>query len=75
MGGRKPYPTNRIVRAITRAVRDAGGTVTVTARGHLRVTGPKGIAIIAHRGNSWRVLKDATTDLRTYAGLDVTIKT
>lgn len=58
-------------REIARAVEDAGGTVERTAKGHLRVTGPEGTAIVAsapdsgHQGgralaNTWATLTRET---------------
>jgi len=34
-------------RAIYRAVQEAGGTVEVTGKGHLKITGPLGVAYVA----------------------------
>jgi hypothetical protein len=34
-------------RAIERAVEAAGGTVERTGQGHLKITGPRGVAIVA----------------------------
>lgn len=40
--GHRPKDTRGLIRAIT----DAGGTVTTTSRGHLRITGPHGVIVV-----------------------------
>src|ERR1019366_9005974 len=58
-------------RDIVRAVTGAGGTVERTANGHLKITGPKGVAVVAsapdtgHQGgralaNTWATITDKT---------------
>jgi hypothetical protein len=56
---------------IARAVRAAGGTVELTARGHLKVTGPCGVAFVGVHGSSWRNERNARTLIRRAAGLEV----
>ena len=62
---------SREARVIVAAVQDAGGTVERTAKGHLKVTGPEGTAIVAsapdsgHQGgralaNTWATLTRET---------------
>lgn len=58
--------------AIIKAVEAAGGSVTLTAKGHLRVTGPLGLAIVASdpANNSMR---QSIETIRKYAGLTIVV--
>lgn len=58
-------------REIAAAVERAGGTVELTGKGHLRITGPKGIAVVASApdagrqggralANTWATITDKT---------------
>lgn len=62
---------SKTARDIARAVESAGGTVERTAKGHLKITGPKGFAVVAsapdtgHQGgralaNTWATITDKT---------------
>lgn len=53
------------------AIKRAGGSLSVTANGHFRVTGPKGVAIVGVHTNSRRALAHARMSLRNYAGLEI----
>jgi hypothetical protein len=57
-------------RDIERAVTKAGGTVDRTGKGHLRISGPGGIAIVASDPGSNRLAKTYET-IRDKTGLDV----
>lgn len=50
--GRLKRGRSKEAREITAAVEKAGGTVTVTEQGHLRVSGPQGDAIVGSASNS-----------------------
>lgn len=58
-------------RDICKAVRAAGGTVAVTANGHLLVRGPGGLATVGSSGDSWRATANAVSTIKRCAGLDV----
>jgi len=60
-------------RALSRAVHSAGGTITRTASGHLRVMGPGGHAVICSAFGSRRSVANAVSAIRLYAGLDLQI--
>lgn len=65
---------NKFAREIIEVVTAAGGTVTVTAKGHLKITGPVGTAVVSYSGNSRRRARDTMALIRKHAGLDVAIK-
>lgn len=56
--------------AVIKAVERAGGSVIITSKGHLRVTGPTGIAIVASApaNNS---MQETVQTIRKYAGLEI----
>lgn len=57
---------------IIRAVQAAGGEVRVTAKGHLQVRGPRGIAIIAPApGGYGHGIGNTLSLLRRAAGLEI----
>jgi sarcosine oxidase gamma subunit len=58
-------------RDIERAVRRAGGTVERTGKGHLRVVGPDGFAIVGSAPGANRLAKAYET-IRAKTGLDLT---
>lgn len=58
--------------AIWAAVKAAGGRIEMNGSGHLKVTGPGGIAVVAqHYGNGGSHVKQAVRTIRKYAGLDI----
>jgi len=59
------------VRRLVAAIEAAGGTVRRTRRGHLRVTGPLGVAIICSSHGSWRAINNDLATLRRHAGIDL----
>ncbi len=71
----RPF-TNKIARAVCDAVTAAGGTVEITKKGHLKVTGPGGIAIVGYRyqGGNRRIVRQITAHIRQHAGLTVVIR-
>jgi hypothetical protein len=62
-------------KEIVAAVRQAGGTVERTASGHLKVTGPAGIAIVASAPSTGRTggraIHNTLATIRSKTGLDV----
>jgi hypothetical protein len=58
-------------RALVREVTRAGGVVARTARGHLKVTGPAGVAFVGSpaTGQSAGTRANALADIRREAGL------
>jgi len=58
-------------RSLASAILAAGGKLSVTANGHFRVVGPKGVAFVGAHTNSRRALHAARCSLRNYAGLEV----
>lgn len=69
-GPRPRYQTKR-ARKLARAVISAGGTVELTAKGHMRIIGPGGIAIVGAHTTSWRAEKNAVATIRKHAGLEI----
>lgn len=59
------------IRALIRRIERAGGTVTTTNKGHLRVVGPLGVAFVNSLLPNPRERHNAITDIRKYAGLEV----
>lgn len=61
------------VNELISAIEAAGGTVSTTTKGHLKVMGPKGIAIIGRPGRDphQRTLQNELTRLRNNAGLNI----
>jgi hypothetical protein len=57
-------------KLITRIVK-AGGTVEITAEGHLKVLGPLGIAYIGTQTSGRRRHDDGLKDLHRYAGIEI----
>lgn len=68
---RSSGPGSKQARVFIRAIRDAGGVITVTARGHLRVVGPLGVALVGQHLDDARALRNAVGDIRRYAGLAI----
>lgn len=66
-----PSSSHGSVAKLIRAIQRAGGSVELTARNHLKVTGPDGVAIIAPpgRGAGNRQEANARATLRRYAGV------
>lgn len=58
-------------RDTIRAVKRAGGTVAYTSNGHLRITGPAGMAILPSDPGSWRGPRNNRAVLRKHAGLEI----
>jgi hypothetical protein len=58
-------------RELARRIEDAGGSVSLTANGHLRVKGPMGIAVVSSSASDPRNLVKALATIRRYAGLAV----
>ena len=58
-------------RELARRIRAAGGSVTLTANGHLRVQGPRGVAVVSSSASDPRNLVKALSTIRRYAGLEV----
>jgi hypothetical protein len=69
-GPRPRYPTKH-ARKLARAVASAGGTVELTANGHMRITGPGGVAIVGAHTAIWRAEKNTVAAIRKYAGLEI----
>lgn len=61
-------------RAICRAVLAAGGSVKLTAGGHLLVSGPAGHATVGSSGSSYHATANAVASIRKYSGLDITVR-
>lgn len=64
-------PRSKETRKLLQAIAAAGGEVERTGRGHLKVTGPAGVAIVGSDivGNAaWR---NTLQTLRVKAGLDL----
>jgi hypothetical protein len=57
-------------RRVIRAVEEAGGEVTFTRNQHIRVRGPKGIAVLVADYSAPRALKNTIAVLRQ-AGIDL----
>jgi hypothetical protein len=71
---KSPYRSARSkeTRKLITAIEQAGGSVTVTARGHLKVLGPGGLAIVGSASPTGRHDRENTlTTLRRHAGLDI----
>jgi hypothetical protein len=47
------------------------GTVELTANGHMRITGPGGVAIVGAHTARWRAEKNVIAAIRKYAGLEI----
>ena len=60
-------------RDLIRAVLAAGGTYTMSTRGHMKVTGPKGIAVVGARFNGIHGLGNAVATIRRYSGLRIAL--
>jgi hypothetical protein len=60
-------------RALTRAVRKAGGTVSRTTNGHWRITGPQGHAVVCSKFDSPRSVANAVAQVRRHSGLEIQI--
>ena len=59
----QPRYRNGATRELVTAIEQAGGTVERTANGHLRVSGPAGVAFLSTPSGSWRHRrKTRTTD-------------
>ena len=61
----------KATRRLAEAIERAGGTVVLTAGGHLRVTGPEGVAVVSSKLDTARGRKNAIRDLRRHAGIDL----
>lgn len=66
-------PAGQRGRDLAKAIKAAGGELTLTARGHFRVVGPGGIAVVAASGNDKRSLANAVRDIKVHAGLVVVV--
>jgi hypothetical protein len=64
-------PKSKEVRALLRTLEQRGAEVTTTRKGHLRVRGPEGIAIIPPAFGSPRGRANALATLATCAGVDL----
>jgi hypothetical protein len=61
-------------RELVSAIERAGGCVVITARGHLKVTGPAGLAIVGSaKPTGQRCRANMLAALRRHAGLDVAL--
>jgi hypothetical protein len=64
---------NSYSRRLARAILDAGGTYTITANGHFRVTNPRstggGVAFVSAGESCGRVRHKAVADIRRETGL------
>jgi hypothetical protein len=60
-------------REFIAAIRQAGGEVELTAKGHLRVTGPAGVTVVGsrHGPTDRRAQLNALSELRRRTGLHV----
>lgn len=73
---RSPYRAARSKESqrLIAAIEDAGGRVSVTARGHFRVVGPRGVAFVGSAPpRHGQARANLLGDLRRYAGLDVQV--
>jgi len=68
-----PSSSHGSLRALVAAIQAAGGQVELTARNHLKVTGPSGVAHVAPpgRGAGNRQEKNTRATLRRYAGVTI----
>jgi hypothetical protein len=69
--GSMPRYQSKRARKLARAVISAGGIVELTANGHMRITGPDGVAIVGAHTTSWRAEKNAVATIRKHAGLEI----
>lgn len=60
-------------RELLAAIEAAGGRVSFTAKGHIRVVGPAGICVtgLPHKNDDWRVVQNRRSSLRRYAGIEL----
>lgn len=68
--GRKSANSKEL-RQFLKYIEDAGGRVRPTKNGHFKVYGPRGMATISKPVRDPRSHKNAVTQCRQYAGLDV----
>jgi hypothetical protein len=59
------------VEEIVRAVRRAGGEVTLTRNGHVRISGPAGVTVIPGTPGGNRSRRNALAKIRSMAGIDL----
>jgi hypothetical protein len=68
---------NKYSRTLAKAITAAGGTYTVTANGHFRVTNPRspggGVAFVSAGESCNRVRDRAVADIRRHTGLVVVL--
>jgi hypothetical protein len=69
--GPRPRYQTKHARKLARAVTSVGGTVELTSNGHMRITGPGGVAIVGAHTAHWRAEKNVVAAIRKYAGLDI----
>ncbi len=62
---------SKYVAEMAEAVERVGGSLQVTAKGHLRVTGPLGVAFVGSAPKRGAALRKAVADIRRYAGLEL----
>lgn len=71
----QPQPRKRFstkeARELVAAVRRAGGTAEQTERGHFRVTGPLGVALVGSHLSNARSLANSVAAIRREAGLNI----
>jgi hypothetical protein len=77
MSARQPSGTcgrTKEAKIIAKAVKAAGGNVELTSKGHLKITGPGGTAIVASKPGSYgHGMSTTLRTIRNKAGLDVTL--
>lgn len=72
-GGQFRRGRGAATRELIDKIEAAGGRVTFTKRGHLRVTGPVGVAFVSSAWANQRDLQNAVADIARYAGLAITV--
>lgn len=62
----------KFIAELTRAVERADGTVEITAQGHLKVTGPRGVAFVGSTvAGHTRARHQVRRAIAKYAGLEL----
>lgn len=64
-------PRNKETRDLIKKIKAAGGAVEDRGHGKIRVTGPKGTAYIGDSIAAGRAMKEARSNIKKYAGLDI----
>lgn len=59
------------MRILTRAIKEAGGEVSWTTKGHLRVKGPTGLAFLQSDLRGPNAVRGVLAELRLRAGIDL----